>query len=155
MFASRQAIAITIGALLCTPLAAASPVEGATLEIKAAESLDKRGLGLAINTFSSGDCKSAEFPAWYWSGKCQNTVPHIYGANFGNPQQPWENCAVKFWELPNCHGHATEFHPDDFFSTGKDQYYGVYNGGYNCMAVGNKQNKLYLGSGASSISVQC
>lgn len=152
MFASRQAIAITIGALLYTPFVVASPVE---LETKATEELDKRGPGLLINTFSSGDCSSFGLPAFYFSGKCQNTMPHIYGANFGKPQNPWENCAVKFWELPNCHGHATEFHPDDFFGTGPDQYSGVYNGFYNCMAVANKQNKVYLGSGASSISVQC
>lgn len=147
-----QIAIMAVGALMCAPVSVATPLSDSP-----SEAIDKRDNNVVwVNTFSPGNCGGQFTKAdWFWSGLCKNIPSGTYGATFGNSGNPWPNCAVKFWELPNCHGHATEFHPDDWFGTGKDQYEGVYNGFYNCMPVANKQGKFYLGNGAASISVQC
>lgn len=117
--------------------------------------VEKRDTGIWVNSFANGDCTSETHAGWFWSGQCQDIPSGTYGAHFGTDDSPWPNCAVKFWEMSGCHGHATEFHPDEWWGTGKDQYSGVYNGFYNCMPVANKQGKFYLNYGAASVSIQC
>jgi hypothetical protein len=117
--------------------------------------LAARDNGVWLDLYSDGSCKSGWSPqptsGWLWAGQCKNIDSGTYGARLGNNHNGWPWCKLKFWEKPDCHGHATA----TYVKNNEVHKKGGFYGDYQCIAAANRDGQFYLTGGATSVELIC
>ncbi|CEN61316.1 hypothetical protein ASPCAL07972 [Aspergillus calidoustus] len=118
----------------------------------------RREWGVWLDVYKSGDCSSGwesqPTSGWLWTHQCKNIESYTYGARLGTVEQDkemWPFCKLKFWERPDCHGHATVTYIQDT----EVKKWKSATGEYKCIATANKGGQFYLSGGASSVELIC